>query len=217
MIAGRRLKARVLRLCFQRDRLHLTARRPLRNGPLQPQEWLHLAAPFAVSLALSSASAQLARASGRGAGSKTFEGRRKSVPQFLPRVAGGACLRGDPRVSKSKDRGGTPIWRVSASTAFSSASRLRFWRCSMCSWLERSTVTWRTIAEGLAEIREELRGGRADIRRELRGARSDLRAESREALSAMASAVATSNQILDRLARGQRLGPAQQPLGPTRT
>jgi hypothetical protein len=79
---------------------------------------------------------------------------------------------------------------------------------------------FRTIAQGLAEIREELRVGQAEIREELRvgqadirhewrGAQADLRAELREALLAMATAVATSNQILDRLARGQQPGPAQ--------
>jgi hypothetical protein len=79
---------------------------------------------------------------------------------------------------------------------------------------------FRTIAQGLAEIREELRVGRAEIREELRvgqadirhewrGAQADMRAELREALSAMATAVATTNQILDRLARGQQPGPAR--------
>ena len=57
-------------------------------------------------------------------------------------------------------------------------------------------VGFRTIAEGLAEIREELRGGQADIRHELRGARSDMRAELREALLATAIAVATTNRML---------------------
>jgi hypothetical protein len=66
---------------------------------------------------------------------------------------------------------------------------------------------FRTIAQGLAEIREELRVGQADIRHEWRGAQADMRAELREALSAMATAVATTNQILDRLVRGP--GPAQ--------
>ena len=66
---------------------------------------------------------------------------------------------------------------------------------------------FRTIAQGLAEIREQLRVGQADIRHEWRGAQADMRAELREALSAMATAVATTNQILDRLVRGP--GPAQ--------
>jgi len=70
-------------------------------------------------------------------------------------------------------------------------------------------VGLRTIAEGLAEIREELRGGGGDIGHELRGAHAEMRGELREALLAMANAVATTNQILDRLARGQRLGPVQ--------
>ena len=72
---------------------------------------------------------------------------------------------------------------------------------------------FRTIAQGLAEIREELRVGhaeireqlrvgQADIRHEWRGAQAEMRAELREALSAMATAVATTNQILDRLVRG---------------
>jgi len=70
-------------------------------------------------------------------------------------------------------------------------------------------VGLRTIAEGLAEIREELRGGGGDIGHELRRAHAEMRGQLREALLAMANAVAMTNQILDRLARGQRLGSVQ--------
>ena len=68
---------------------------------------------------------------------------------------------------------------------------------------------FRVIAEQLSAIRQELRSGQSEIRQELRSGQTDMRAELREALSAMTTTVAATNQLLDRLARGQQSGLAE--------